>query len=193
MIVDPLYLFLNTFAQWKQTQWCYQKSFSPARAKTFKIESFKAHSKILCRKTNIFRLNRLNFISVVKSIKKATALKQRKPSLNRDEGLDLPAIYSPLFGIYNCFSVTKPVNSQCWWSSINLDKILVFCLKFCSWALECSILNTMIIHHKAINVCYLVKVPFSPLKFLLLLRQSKYTDMYAWVDVWVTKCFDVEV
>ena len=191
VIVDPCYLFLNTFAQWKQRQWCYQKGFSPAHAKTFRTENFKAQSKILYKKL-IFHLNSLSFISVVKSIKEAISIKQRKPSLNRDEGLDLPAIYSPLFGIYNSFSVKQPVTSQCWWSSINLDKILVFCLKFCSWALEFSILNTMIIHNKA-NVGYLVKVPFLPPKFLLWLRQSKYTYMYAWVDVWVTNCFDVEV
>ena len=131
VIVDALYVFLNTFAQWKQTQWCHQKGFSPAHAKTFRIEDFKAQGKISEKKL-IFRLNRLNFISIVKSIKEAIAIKQRKPSLNRDEGLDLPAIYSPLFGIYNSFSVTQPVTSQYWWSSINLDKILVFCLKFCS-------------------------------------------------------------
>lgn len=191
VIVDRFYLFLNTFAQWKQTQWCYQKSFSPVHAKTFRIENFKAHSKILYQKL-IFGLNHLNFISVVKSIKKAIAIKQRKLSLNRDEGLNLPAIYNPLFRIYNSFSVMQPFTSQCWWSSINLDKILVFCLKFCSWALEFYILNTVVMHNKA-NVCYLVKVPFSPLKFLLWLRQSKHTDIYAWVDVWVTKCIDVEV
>ena len=57
----------------------------------------------------MFRLNRLNFIRVVKSIKKAIAIKQ-----------------STLFGKYNNFSVMQPVTSQCWWSLINLDKILVF-------------------------------------------------------------------
>lgn len=45
VIADPLYLFLNTFAQWKQTQWCYQKGFSPARKKTFRIEIQKFRAK----------------------------------------------------------------------------------------------------------------------------------------------------
>lgn len=54
VIVDRFYLFLNTFAQWKQIQWCYQKSFSPVHAKTFRIENFKAQSKILYQKLICF-------------------------------------------------------------------------------------------------------------------------------------------
>ena len=53
VIVDPFYLFLNTFAQWKQTQWCHQKGFPPAHAKTFRVENFKAQGKISEKKTNI--------------------------------------------------------------------------------------------------------------------------------------------
>ena len=54
VIVDALYLFLNTFAQWKQTHWCQRKSFSPAHAKTFRIKKFKAHSKIVYQKLIYF-------------------------------------------------------------------------------------------------------------------------------------------
>ena len=38
-------------------------------------------------------------------VKKAITVEQRKPSLSRDRGLDLPAIYNPLLGICN-LSVT---------------------------------------------------------------------------------------
>ena len=42
-------------------------------------------------------------------VKKAMAIKQRKPSLNRGKGLDLPAIYNPLSGLSESFEVDRLV------------------------------------------------------------------------------------
>ena len=39
-------------------------------------------------------------------VREAIALKQRKPSLNKDKGLDLPAIYNLLLGLCNNLAVT---------------------------------------------------------------------------------------
>ena len=41
-------------------------------------------------------------------IKEAITIKQRKPSLNNDERLELPAIYNPLLGICNNLSIEQP-------------------------------------------------------------------------------------
>ena len=40
--------------------------------------------------------------TIKRRVKEAIAIKQRKTSLNMDEGLDLPAIYNPLLGILLC-------------------------------------------------------------------------------------------
>lgn len=42
----------------------------------------------------------------INCVREAIALKQRKPSLNKDKGLDLPAIYNPLLGLCNNLAVT---------------------------------------------------------------------------------------
>ena len=40
--------------------------------------------------------------TIKRRVKEAIAIKQRKTSLDMDEGLDLPAIYNPLLGILLC-------------------------------------------------------------------------------------------
>ena len=46
-------------------------------------------------------------IIIKRWVKKAMAIKQRKPSLNRGKGLDLRAIYNPLSGLSESFEVDR--------------------------------------------------------------------------------------
>ena len=43
--------------------------------------------------------------TIKRRVKEAIAVKRKKPSLKRDEGMGLPAIYNPLLGIRNNLSV----------------------------------------------------------------------------------------
>ena len=79
--------------------------------------------------------------TIKRRVKEAISFKQRKPSLNMDEGLDLiPPVNNPLLGIHN-FSVTqqdKPLNN---------DEVRVirtkywFHFNFSLWVLEFSVLD----------------------------------------------------
>ena len=62
--------------------------------------------------------------TITHRVKEAIAIKERKPSLNRDVCLDLPLIYNPLLEIRN-FSVMQPVTSQRWWSLSDSNEIFV--------------------------------------------------------------------
>ena len=42
----------------------------------------------------------------INCVREAIPIKQRKPSLNKDKGLDFPAIYNPLLGLCNNLAVT---------------------------------------------------------------------------------------
>ena len=63
-------------------------------------------------------------------VKETIAIKQRKRSPNRDEGLDLPAIYNSLMGIRNNLSVTQPGTSNRWWSSSDSEEKFFVLLNF---------------------------------------------------------------
>lgn len=74
--------------------------------------------------------------TIERRVKEAIAVKKRKPPLNRDEGMDLPAIYNPLLAslgnTWTTFLLRNILFHIAEWSSSDGERNIRFRLKFFS-------------------------------------------------------------